>query len=683
MSRKLIYLISFILLLSAASSVQARTTATTADGNGADTYLSNDNQTGSGGSNGAPTATHGTEGSFAVRRNDGTRQRIGYIRFDISGITGSLTGATLSFNLSSSNRTRVWGIYGLVDETGDNWAESTTSYSNAPAFLSANLGYYAFDGTKLQKLGTMNIVNAAGIYTSNDVNLPLSTFIASDTNKLLTFVIIPDGTDTNASWYVTTREGSTALAPTLTFPNALRPPASYPNPANNTMVFSTTVPLQWQRGSYAAQHDIYFGSNWTDVNSATSSSPMGADKVYKARQSVDANNYTVTGLTYGTTYYWRIDEVRADGTTIDRGPTWRFQVLPQIAWSPTPSDNAMYVAPKMTLRWRAGSGAVTGHRVYLDKFTPPTTLIASLTAPRSDPNWTPGTGILNEYNKTYYWRVDEVDGGTTYPGSVWSFKTVPKGPPEPNLVGWWKLDEDVTDSGYGCDGNAIGNPAPTYVDGIFGSAIYLLGTTGAAPNQYVGLPINSVISTLRASTFAIWVFRFPTTGQKWHRIFDFGTGTTNYMFLAPWRSSSPPTHFEITMGGVTQRVSWGPYSDAGTSITADEWHHLAVTISEPNTVTGFRTFTLYVDGEPCGINTAATLTPSNLGVTTNNWLGRAQGWTGSLDPALFRGYLDDFRIYDRALASAEVKAIITPPWASNPSPANGATDVPLGAVSLS
>lgn len=126
-SIQLIYL-STVVLLSMVNSVQVRTAITTANGNGADTYLSNDGQLG----NYGPTSTHGADTSLAVRRYDGTRQKLLYVRFDLTGVTGSLTGATLSFNLTGSNRTRLWGIYGLVDEALDNWPEATNKLQYRP-----------------------------------------------------------------------------------------------------------------------------------------------------------------------------------------------------------------------------------------------------------------------------------------------------------------------------------------------------------------------------------------------------------------------------------------------------------------------------------------------------------------------------------------------------------------------
>jgi hypothetical protein len=214
MCRKLIYLISFVVLLSIVSSVQALT-ITTAKGNGADTYLSNDGQEG----NYDPNSVHGKEGALEVRNAAGIRLKIGYIRFDITDVNEDLTGARVGVNVSSSSRDRVWGIYALVDESLDNWDEAATSYSNAPGFLEADLGYYAIDAKLLQRVASISVSSAAGYYESTPSAL-MDSFVKSDTNKLLTFALVyeTDSSDTNPDWWMTSKEGSLDLAPRLVVP---------------------------------------------------------------------------------------------------------------------------------------------------------------------------------------------------------------------------------------------------------------------------------------------------------------------------------------------------------------------------------------------------------------------------------------------------------------------------------
>jgi hypothetical protein len=49
-----------------------------------------------------------------------------------------------------------------------------------------------------------------------------------------------------------------------------------------------------------------------------------------------------------------------------------------------------------------------------------------------------------------------------------------------------------------------------------------------------------------------------------------------------------------------------------------------------------------------------TITPAQLGTTTQHWIGRSQ-WTP--DPYL-NGRVDDFRIYNGALSAAQIAALV-------------------------
>ena len=85
------------------------------------------------------------------------------------------------------------------------------------------------------------------------------------------------------------------------------------------------VVLSWKPGVEADKHDVYFGAGFDDVTAAdTITDPCS---VYKGRQ--DPNQYAVgETLDFGKTYYWRIDEVGVDGTTIHKGNVWQFTAEP-------------------------------------------------------------------------------------------------------------------------------------------------------------------------------------------------------------------------------------------------------------------------------------------------------------------------------------------------------------------
>jgi hypothetical protein len=126
------------------------------------------------------------------------------------------------------------------------------------------------------------------------------------------------------------------------------------------------------------------------------------------------------------------------------------------------------------------------------------------------------------------------------------------------------------------------------------------------------------------------------------RIFDFGSGTGTYMYLTPVNGANGKIRFGMKLGGSSEQII-----DGLAALPTGGWHHVAVTL---NGSTG----TLYVDGQQVGSNTAMTIKPSDLGVTTQNWIGRSQ-FSG--DPYL-NGLVDDFRIYNQALTASQVTEVM-------------------------
>ena len=106
------------------------------------------------------------------------------------------------------------------------------------------------------------------------------------------------------------------------------------------------------------------------------------------------------------------------------------------------------------------------------------------------------------------------------------------------------------------------------------------------------------------------------------------------MFLTPQNGSSGTVQFAITTGGsgAEQQIN----GSARLSTLAK--HHVAVTMSGGTGI-------LYVDGMAVGTNSSLTLTPSSLGNTVNNYIGKSQSAT---DPYL-NGWIDEFRIYNVGL----------------------------------
>ena len=79
--------------------------------------------------------------------------------------------------------------------------------------------------------------------------------------------------------------------------------------------------LSWSAGDGAAKHDVYLGADKAAVKAADTSAPE-----YRGRQA--GTSFSTAGLVQfgGGAYFWRVDEVEADGTTIHKGNVWSFMV---------------------------------------------------------------------------------------------------------------------------------------------------------------------------------------------------------------------------------------------------------------------------------------------------------------------------------------------------------------------
>ena len=97
--------------------------------------------------------------------------------------------------------------------------------------------------------------------------------------------------------------------------------ASTPSPADGATIGRETPVLSWTPGHKAIEHDVFFGTNFDDVNNVDLFDDTG---IYRGRW-IDAS-YATEELDLDQTYYWRIDEVEADGTTVHKGDVWSFTV---------------------------------------------------------------------------------------------------------------------------------------------------------------------------------------------------------------------------------------------------------------------------------------------------------------------------------------------------------------------
>jgi alpha-tubulin suppressor-like RCC1 family protein len=167
-----------------------------------------------------------------------------------------------------------------------------------------------------------------------------------------------------------------------------------------------------------------------------------------------------------------------------------------------------------------------------------------------------------------------------------------------------------------------------------GSKSGLFGT-----ESFATLPSSPLSSATEFSAEA-WVNWAGGASFK-QPIFDFGSSSSNYMYLTPASSLTGNTMlFEIhTTAGTVAQVT-------ATKLTEKAWKYVAVT----ETSTG--TLVLYVNGAEVGKTTGATISPSSLGSSPTDYLGKS---LVSADPK-FKGSLSNVVFYKKALSAARVLA---------------------------
>jgi len=414
----------------------------------------------------------------------------------------------------------------------------------------------------------------------------------------------------------------------------IRLKANKPDPADGALYEDTWVSLSWSAGETAVSHDVYFGDNFNDVNDGTGdtfqSNQPGAFYV------VGFPGFPFPdGLVPGTTYYWRIDEVEANGTTKHQGDLWDFTIPPRTAYDPIPADDTKFIDPNTALSWSSGLGSKLHHVYFGESFddvnagTPET-----YKGPIADTTYSPATLALD---KVYYWRVDEFAIPITYKGDVWSFRTTPEIPiTNPNLMGWWKLDEGIGAiaidySGHGNYGTLQGNPQ--WVDGFEDDGLELDGTNSVELSTgLIGSDIGSVCMWIKTTQAETGMIFYGSSGSGGN-----GFGNENELHINM-----------MSEGGVEFFIEGEPDDNdvnlEASAVNDDAWHHISAT-GEVNGVGN-----LYVVG---GAPVSAAHTGNDFVLS-----GRIRRGRPYAHQSFYSGLIDDVRVYDYVLSPEEIAIIM-------------------------
>ncbi len=228
-------------------------------------------------------------------------------------------------------------------------------------------------------------------------------------------------------------------------------------------------------------------------------------------------------------------------------------------------------------------------------------------------------GLFNGVTYSYRVRMRDSLGYISDWSSVFSAK------PSRNPSAWYKFDNTVLDSANANHATAYGSPVYTAA-GKYSRAIDLDGV-----DDYVKAPAG--IATSDDITIATWVK--VDTNRMWARVFDFGNGTGQYLFLCPY-SGGNTLRFAIKNNSGEQLLE-------APVLSISQWVHTAVTLNG-------NIGKLYVNGAVVDTE-SISLDPTDFNPQMN-YIGKSQ-WP---DP-LLDGKVDDFRIYNFALSDSEINAV--------------------------
>ncbi len=231
---------------------------------------------------------------------------------------GGPAGTNMAFTYGNHG---TWGAVGHWDAADMAW-----SNPHVPAPAAENWWYlvYTYDGTtaRLYVNGVANTINAFPLNTHSGGFIRVAAQ-ADDTGAGAS----PNDRFSGSIAEMRIHDG--VLSPSDIAYNFVSKPGGQMardlNPEHGQIDVPREVVLIWEPGEFANTHDVYFGTDFDDVNDATIADPRGVT----ISQGQNENTFNTGRMEFGQTYFWRVDEVNdAHPDSPWKGDVWSFTTEP-------------------------------------------------------------------------------------------------------------------------------------------------------------------------------------------------------------------------------------------------------------------------------------------------------------------------------------------------------------------
>jgi len=243
---------------------------------------------------------------------------------------------------------------------------------------------------------------------------------------------------------------------------------------------------------------------------------------------------------------------------------------PGKATNPSPPDQATGVSITADLSWSAGPRA-NSHDVYFGTTSP-----GDFQGNQAATTFDPGT---MDNDETYFWRIDEIGGGGTTTGDVWSFTTESAGGP-PGQASNPDPADTATDVSITIDLSWTAGSEATSHDVYFGTS---------SPGSFQGNQTETTFdpATLNNDETYFWrIDELNTYGTTTGTVWSF---TTESAPTPPGQATNPNPADTETDVSTTADLSW----TAGSGATSHDVHFGT---SSPGSFQGNQTDTTYDPG---------------------------------------------------------------------------------------